>query len=190
MLTKDLLRAKTEGERVRPVFLKATPAVRDAADALLLFYRSSVGQTRGDLQDQVTPYLHRLRSLVVARGLQKLILDRCEFTNPADAADLRWQALLASAERLADPPEHARAHCAAVAASLAVSPEALASDLYADLPHEARLESAPDWSVDQLVDRYNLALVQGLVARCGEIELAITANQGGQTDEDDKPRLA
>jgi len=173
VLTKDLLRFKREGDRLVPLFVKPTPQVRQGCEDLLGFYRHSVGRTRGELQELATPILYRMRSMVVARGLQKLILDRCTFTDPADAAELRWRALEASAAALGAPPDRADAHRAAVAAELELDPDELAAALYADLPQEARLEAVPEWSVEALIDRYNLSLVQGLIARCGEIELTV-----------------
>ena len=173
MLTKDLVRTRHEGDRLRPLFLSPTPAVLAGTAAILAFYRAGIGHSRAELQETAPPVLHRMRSLVVARGLQKLVLDRCGFTDPVDVGDLRWRALEASARALAAPAASAEDHRTAVATELDLAPADLGEGLYADLPHQARLESVPEWSEEELIDRYNLALVQGLVIRCGELELVV-----------------
>ncbi|MDA3962004.1 MAG: DUF790 family protein [Planctomycetota bacterium] len=180
MLTKDLVRTKRDGKRIVPLFLKATPAVRAVCEDLLLFWREGLGKTRGELLDQVTPILYRARSLVMSRGLQKLTVDACRFTDPANAAEMRWQALTASARVLAQPAASAAAHQATVASELGLAVPELDAGLYADLPQEARLESAPDWSADALIARYNMSLVQGLVLRCAELELTVIDDDVGR----------
>ena len=77
----------------------------------------------------------------MARGLQKLILDGCTFSDPTDVREWRWQALEASAAALlTGAQETADAHLECLADELDVEPLHLEERLYADLP-EKRVSS-------------------------------------------------
>ncbi len=173
MLTRDLLRFRVSDGVVRPTWLKPTPAIVTVADELLRHWREGVGQRRGDLEDAAAPIIHRSRSLPVARGLQKLILDRCTFTEAASCADLRERALNASAALLKAPQVDALAHQQAVAAQVDLDGPALADALYADLPDQAILTTACGLGPERLIAAYNLALAQGLVLRARELRVVV-----------------
>jgi predicted nuclease of restriction endonuclease-like RecB superfamily len=163
MLTRDLLRFKLDGGRIIPRLLKPTPGNVDLAERLVAFWRAGVGARRGELEDQLTPLLHQSRALLVARGLSRLVEDECEFTAPTSCADVRTRALAASAHLLRTPAATADEHRAACAQLLELAPDTLAAGLYADLPDSEVLESAPEIAPRPLIERYNLALCQGLL---------------------------
>jgi predicted nuclease of restriction endonuclease-like RecB superfamily len=163
MLTRDLLRFKVDGGRIIPRLLKPTPGNVDLAERLVAFWRAGLGARRGELEEQLTPLLHQSRALLVARGLSRLVEDECAFTAPASCAEARTQALVASARLLRAPAATAEEHRAACAQALALAPDALAAGLYADLPDSEVLESAPEIAPRALIERYNLALCQGLL---------------------------
>jgi predicted nuclease of restriction endonuclease-like RecB superfamily len=173
MLTRGLLRWRVENGLARPMLLRPTPANTAQAQELLDFWRAGTGQRRGDLEDAAMPLLHRSRNLVAGRGLQKLILDESRFTEPASAEPLRAAALSASAALLAKPAPEGDAHRAAVAEALGLDAEDLARRLYGDLPDAAVLEAAPAWTARQLLDRYNLALCQGLLLSAKELAVTV-----------------
>lgn len=179
MLTKDLLRYRIRQGEVEPQLLRATPAVVELAAALLTHHRAQIGQTQAVLDETAQPVLYRARSLVVARGLRKLVQDACGFADPADAAAFRRGALQAAAASLVQAPETVSAHRQAVAAALAITPRRLTTGLYADLPGAALLEQVPAWSAEELIDRYNLAQVQGLLLRADSLSVELaTADPG------------
>src|SRR5262245_6455607 len=125
MLTKELLRCKIEGERVVPLLLRPTPGNLEMAEKLSAHWRAGVGQRLGDLEEASTLLLHQSRALVAARGLQKLIIDGCRFSDPAPTETLRREALAASATLLARPAADADAHRALVAEKLGIAAETL-----------------------------------------------------------------
>lgn len=163
MLTRDLLRYRFDGDLVKPSFLKATPAIRELAEALLTHWQGSVGGRLGDLEDAAMPILHRSRALVVGRGLQKLLLDACAFADPPSAATLREEAFSASAALLAAPAHTSDGHRTAVAERLGLHADEVRDRLYADHPDQAVLTAVPAWTATQFIPRYNLALTQGLL---------------------------
>lgn len=179
MLTKDLLRYRIRQGVVEPQLLRATPALLALAEALLAHYRGQIGQTQAAVEEAAQPVLYRARSLVVARGLRKLVQDACAFADPADAAAFRRTALQAAAASLIRAPESVSAHRQAVAAELAVTPRQLTEGLYADLPEAAVLEQAPEWSAQELIDRYNLAQVQGLLLRADTLTVQLATAEPG-----------
>ena len=173
MLNRELIRVRQRGSTIEPQLIGSTPAVVATAQAILDHWRGSIGKTLGDSEDAQGPILHGSRSLVLAKGLAKLVLDGCTLAEATSAAALRATALAASAAafaRLAATPE---AHRHAVAAILGMDPAALAEALYADLPDRAVLQSAPDWTAAELLARYNLSLCQGLLLTAREVRVTL-----------------
>jgi predicted nuclease of restriction endonuclease-like RecB superfamily len=163
VLGKDLLRFKVAGDAVVPTLLRATPAVAALAEAILAHWRGATGQAIGVAEDAAGPVLHGFRSLVVAKGLQKLVVDACTLTDPPSREGLRERAFDAGARHLLSPAHLAAQHLAAIAADCATTPERLHDELYDDLPEAAVVSAAPAWSADELIGRYNLAQCQGLL---------------------------
>ncbi len=173
MLNRDLLRYRISGDVITPTFLRPTPAVREQAEALLTHWQQGVGQRLGELEDASVPILHRSRALVVGRGLQKLILDGCTFADPPSAATLREEAFTISAALLATPALTSDVHRAAVAERLGLQSDEVKERLYADLPDQAQLSTAPAWTATQLISRYNLALTQGLLLFARSLHITV-----------------
>ena len=176
MLTRDLLRFSTDGGKIRPKLLKATPANTQVVQALLDHWSAGIGTTIGELADSASAVLHQARSLQTAKGLQKLIVDACTFREADSCAEIRERALVASAARLraintmpADPD----AHRAVIAEQIGLTSEALSAHLYGDLPHAAQLASVPDFDVAAVIARYNLAQCQGLLVSAREWTVTI-----------------
>lgn len=173
MLSRDLLRFRIRQGEVTPLLLGPTPAISELAESILAHWRAGVGQPRGDLDDGVVLILHRSRALAIGRGLNKIVVDHCRFAEAGPVEDLRGRALAASAARILAPAADPAAHRAAVAADLALTPQALAEQLYADLPDRALLAAGPELSVAQLIDRYNLGLCQGLLLSARSLQVRI-----------------
>ena len=176
MLTRDLLRFSTDGGKIRPKLLKETPAISQVVQALLDHWRGGIGTTIGELEEAASAVLHQARSLQTAKGLQKIIVDACTFHDADSCADVREQALLASAVRLrsiATMPPDPDAHRAVIAEQLGLTSDALSETLYGDLPHAAHLATAPDYDVAGVIARYNLAQCQGLLLSAREWTITI-----------------
>ena len=173
MLTKDLLRFQLRDGRIVPTLLKPTPSHLALAGSLIAHWNDGVGKRLGELEDAAVPLLHESRAMVVARGLQKLIVDRCRFSDATSTEHLRREALLASAAALRAPLAEADAHRALIAEGLGLDGDALAERLYGDLPDQAVLESGPDSSAEDLLALYNLALCQGLLIHASELRITV-----------------
>ena len=179
MLTRNLLRFVVRGDRLEPRWLKPTPAVQQLAEDLLAHWRGGIGRMRGELDEAESTILHGSHQLLVGRGLSKVLTDACDFGDPASAETLRSRALAASFTRLAQPAATPEVHRAAVAGELALTPEALADGLYADLPDRAVLAQVPAWAADSLIARCNLALAQGLLLGARELRVHLRDRERG-----------
>ena len=173
MLGKDLLRHRAAAGSVVPTLLKPTLAVVRLVEDLLAHWRGAIGQPIGVVEENAIPILHASRSLVVAKGLQKLISDASTLTDPPDRSGLREQVFDAAAAALKQPAIDPAAHVQAVAAACATTPEALADELYSDLPEAAVLTTVPTWTAEEVLDQYNLAQCQGLLLTARSLRVTV-----------------
>ncbi len=179
MLTKDLLRFKIADGKALPSLVKPTPAILSLAANLLGHWNGGVGQRLDDLEDGAVPILHQTRSLLIAKGFQKLIVDACTFAEAPSAGELRARAFAASAARLRAPLASEADHRAQVAAEVGLSGNDLAEQLYADLPGFARLTVPSDLTPDSLIAQYNLAQCQGLLLTARELTVTVHDTDAG-----------
>ncbi len=179
MLTKDLIRCRLDRDRVRPRFVDpADPALLDLAERLLQVYRTRPAPTRGELEEMTEPLLSGCPDPVLARGLNKTLADRCAFEDggETDAPALRRAVFAASGAVLrAGPPAREDAYRAAVLGQAAPGRQDIESALYADLPDNERLASFRDLNARQLLERYNVGLVQALLLRASALDLWVSS---------------
>ena len=185
MLTTQLLRARLVKGVVRPTFIKPTqPALVNLAEALVEAVEDAADQqlSRGELEDAMKDAIGDTRSRKVALGLQKLLLDRCEFNTETPVAPAALRAELFAAARAHGPlalaPDSlgrptAQLVYAEVAARHKLSPEAIAAAMYADLPDAQVLTSWRPMDAPSLLHRYNTALAQGVLLRATRVDLRL-----------------
>jgi predicted nuclease of restriction endonuclease-like RecB superfamily len=199
MLTGDLLRISRRQGRVSPRLVDpADPAWLGRAEALLAELRAHVGRRRGDLEARLDAWAPGGPQYAGERGLAKLALDRGSFETraPVDPAALRAAVFdrAAAAWRtrpLADLPRWRAAvlaeagHAAGLEAGQAAAPgagqpagrpaiqaaAAAEACLYADLEANQVLTAFEELSPARLLQRYNVALVQGLLLRADSLEV-------------------
>jgi predicted nuclease of restriction endonuclease-like RecB superfamily len=180
MLTGQLVRAKTVRQRVIPLYIdRDAPHWLEAAESLLLLFREGTGMTRGEIDREIDAFFGGGgKAAQVYRGLAKVIEDRAEFEVVAEIPpeEVREKVFTAAADERrrnrSDPTGPGRRAVfrrdeviSAVAAELALAPEAVLALLFADLRDENRLLRFEDASAKQLIDRYNVALAQAVLLR-------------------------
>jgi predicted nuclease of restriction endonuclease-like RecB superfamily len=180
MLTKELLRATVRDGRVTPGFLDpGRPAVQERAEALLAAFRAGAGCRRGDVDEAVEDLIAGAVDHRTVRGLVKLLHDRtpAATVSPVPPAELRAAVFREAIRRapfgLVEGSARPEDAWAAVAQALGHPVEALQAALYADHPEEQILGMVEVESPRWLIDRYNVALVQGLLLRCAEVEIRL-----------------
>ncbi|MGB8297329.1 MAG: DUF790 family protein [Polyangia bacterium] len=174
MLTADMVHVRRRGDRlvVVPVSETERPRALELATAYLDLARAHVGQSRGALLDACGSVDADAREQRLARGLLKLVLDRCEFEEDAalDPMELR-RTLFTRAASVRGEAEHAAFDRATVIASLATE-RGLTSDeieraLFADLAdahilREARLGSPPNLLAEHHLAQHQAVLLRAL----------------------------
>lgn len=178
MLTKNLIRYSIRGNRVYPRFIDSSdPRLLAVAEELIELFRGSVDRERDQLlQESALVVESDPAQMAILRGLEKLLLDRTEFdTAPREELETRRAEIFSkSAELLTKTTftEFAE-YDAAIAGRLGQSREALAEHLYSDLPQHQRITKFRALSAERLLQRYNVAQVQGLLINSATLQLDI-----------------
>ncbi len=176
MLTKDLVRASVVRGYLKPQFVDTTQAgLLALAEQLLTLYEQE-RPTRGEIDDAVSPLVNAQSDVRLAKGLNKLLQDRSDFSHACDLDyhRLRRELFTAGAAKLTSPGElEYEAYAEDVLASLSLPPEFVERGIYADLPENEELIRFRSLSAEQLLQRYNVALVQALLLRADKLELIV-----------------
>jgi predicted nuclease of restriction endonuclease-like RecB superfamily len=180
LLTADLVHVRRRGDRlfVVPVSDAERPRALELATAYLDLARIHVGQPRGDLLDACRAVDVEPREQRLARGLQKLVLDRCDFEEdaPLDPMELRRTLFTraASARRASQHAAFDRAAVlAAVAAEHGVVSDAVERALFADLADAHILREARLLSPETLLAEYQLAQLQAVLLRALSVRATV-----------------
>lgn len=176
MLTRELLAfRRVKGEKLRPQFVDPKDdGLLETAGALIDLLANATGEPRGAIDEAADAIIGDARKVKVARGLYKLLTDRCTWDDPGDAAmTARAAAFACSAAALQNLGEGATFadYLAALEAGLDRPLADVRLHLYDDLPEHRRLVSAKLPTAAGLLSRYNLALAQGLVLYAGRLEV-------------------
>ena len=180
MLTSDLISASLRKGVLRPGFIAPTQPDRLAfAEQLLLAYREAAAQqiSAATLAETVDPLLDGAPDRRFAKALRKLLDDRSTFSSVAemDFPALRAELFAASAALLQGERPLDRLDDFQAALAEALPGHALLNprQIYADLPENDCLLQFDDLTAPQLLDRYNLALVQALLLSATHLDLTI-----------------
>jgi len=168
LLSNNLVRVKFARERLVPHYIDENdPALQDVAKLLLKLFRESIGRTRGELEEEIIAEVGDTPAQVVEQGLAKLLDDRCDFAvdsgKPPD--EIREKIFMISAARRAAGTFDRAEVLAAAAQELELTIEQVELGLFADLKVEQRLMKFDDFTAEQLLRRYNVALAQSILLR-------------------------
>ncbi len=167
MLTRELLVYRRVKGNLRPTFVDVKDEDNLAlAAGLVQVLEHGVGETRGTLDEAQGVLVGEAKKAKLARGLVKLLQDKCSFEEPGDAAaELRRAAFQASAAALRGLPDDAplALYLERVAAGLPAPLETCRAQLYDDLGEHRKLLRCQLPTPLALLERYNLAQAQGLV---------------------------
>ncbi len=173
MLTRDLLSYRRRGEYLKLPFIDPLqPRLLETAARLLAIYEQALTDRmrREELEELLDPLLKGQGEPKLLGGLNKLILDGCEFSG-ADGGDYgpnRAELFDCSAAALSKGTDYPTYR----ATILAAAPWA-AEDIYADLPQNERLLKMRRLFPRELLERYNVSLVQSLLLYADRLELTV-----------------
>jgi predicted nuclease of restriction endonuclease-like RecB superfamily len=182
MLTGKLVRVRYSRDQIVPLYLDAADA--DwllVAEQLLGIFRSSGGSTRGELDEEVDDLFGDLPQPQIYQGLATLLEDRCEFEvqSSLPPEEVREAVFVAAARRRQTLLEQVGAVFSrddiiqAVAAELKTDLATVEASLFADLKSEQRLTQFRDTTPERLLQRYNVALAQGILMRSTGLDIVI-----------------
>ena len=183
MLTKDLLRYKIQSGQIYPQFVDPNDNKLLAISAQLIsVFEESPDKKRSTLLEASKHVIDSTSgTLVVKRGLEKLLLDRTEFdTTPNEGLIAFRQKLftdtsqLLSREQFQNYADYQRKVLQIVENESLPEDGELGDRLYADLPSGQRVLSFKTLSPEHLLHRYNTAQVQGLLLHCNSLTLKLT----------------
>ena len=177
MLTKDLIRCRNYKDKVCPLFIDVDDSVLlQLADRLISAYKQESPPTRSKIEEYTVPVINTASDVILAKGLNKLLLDRSEFSHEEgmDYYALRKSVFLASGKLLkqkemGDYDEYRKTLFTCKELDL----EFLNNGTYPDLPENERLISFKSLSSTNLLKRYNCSLVQSLLLSANSISLLI-----------------
>jgi predicted nuclease of restriction endonuclease-like RecB superfamily len=173
MLTADLVGASVWKGVVRPRYVDpASPELLGRAEELSAIFRAQVGRCLGELDLAVGDAIGDSTDYLLVRGLVKLLMDgsRIEMVSPRPPPELRACVFrLARARWPVTSPLGREQVLLEAARELGVAPDEIERSFYSDLEDELRLVEAPEVSARGLLERYNLALAQGVLLRAREV---------------------
>ena len=195
MLTKDLLRYKTQNGQIHPQFVKPTDTKLLAiAEQLIAVFEESPDKPRATLLETSKHIIDSTTGPpIIKRGLEKLLLDRTEFdTTPNEELIAFRQKLftetsrLLSQEQFENYTDYTQAACGLAGQSKVlgtteesrpevapIEAEDLTAKLYADLPSCQPVLAFKTLSAEHLLHRYNTAQVQGLLLHSNSLTLKL-----------------
>ncbi len=103
MLTKGLLRfSRNRQSQIFPRFLKVDDKITLLlVEELAELYTTGIEQSQEELSELAQPIINAHRSPLIAKGINKLLIDRCQFKEPdLDVAPFRAKVFATSASLL------------------------------------------------------------------------------------------
>lgn len=184
MLTKDLIRYKTSKGIITPSFIRVDNAnLLKLASSLIALFTDSTGLSREELLDQSAQT--REGSTVgnlVARGLEKLLLDRTEFdtVGDADLPSFRETVFKTSNKLLnSDTSLTYQVYRSELEKQLSQTAEEIQNQLFGDLPMHQKITRFKIITPEKLLHRYNCAQVQGLLIHSSELRITLPKSRTG-----------
>ncbi|MCI7644590.1 MAG: DUF790 family protein [Lentisphaeria bacterium] len=184
MFNKELLRYRRQGKNVLPLWVDENDLrLQELAAELLNVYAVGFANQLniGVLTDMCESIISGVVDRKLAAGLNKVILDKLEFSAPpqvANAVALREElfALSGSLLRGGGAPKEYFAQLQERCRELNMSPE----NIYADLPENEILMSYEPFTAVELLRRYNMVLVQSLILNAERLVLEINGPEAGE----------
>jgi predicted nuclease of restriction endonuclease-like RecB superfamily len=179
LLTADLVHVRRRADQLSVVPLAEEDRGRAGAlaEAYVGLARAHVGLSRGAFLEACRSVSVAAREQRLAKGLHKLVLDRCTFEEGAglDPAELRRTLFLRAAEARRNGTLDRQALLEVMATEHASTPAALEAALYADLPDAHLLRAFEAIAPEALVGHYEAAQVQAVLLRAVKVTATVRA---------------
>lgn len=190
MLTADLLRARVVKGVVKPTYLRGKNAnAQTYAAQLCDLYGRAQGWSRAQLQEALEEIVGDATDFLLARGLAKLLDDRCTWATravvpPQELRAALYDAAFQTREGTGTPHRTLRRPrsevIAEVAAGLSVTEEDLEISMFADHREDERLMEYKAITPDDLLTRYDLSLAQAVLLRAQSVRITVQKSTAQQ----------
>lgn len=174
MLTKDLIRTRTYKGELKPQFIDPTePSLIDLAAELIRLYDAEMGASRTEINEGVMGLVNSCRDIKLAKGLNKLMLDRCEFSHGGDYnhREFRKELFTHSANLLKTPRSFSDFR--REMETRFIDQQDQLDDIYGDHPECELLVKCKSITPAGLLLRYNVALVQSLLIQSSSVDIVL-----------------
>ena len=177
MLTKDLILCKIANGRLKPQFVATNDVeLLDLAERFLAAYDPTNSPVREEIEELTAQAAQGYRTPKLAQGIMKIVDDQAVFSSPQDMdyAAARYDLFQKAAEIIrANPGQTEEQYHQRLAQATADNPLANRESIYEDLPENDRLVKLSFITPQQVLERYNCGLVQGLLLHAGSIQLTV-----------------
>ena len=184
MLTKDLIRYKILKGKFTPSFIRVDNTILlKLASGLVALFSNSAGLSREELLEQ-SAQIRESSSIgnLVARGLEKLLLDRTEFdTIGDDDLPAFRENIFTESNRLlnSDQPISFESYRSQLEQGNDHSLAVIQERLFGDLPMHQKIIRFKSIQAEKLLHRYNCAQVQGLLIHSSELRVYLPKSRTG-----------
>ena len=182
MLTGKMVRVRYSRDRLIPAYLDVhDPQWQDVAEQLISLFGGMIGQSREQLEAEADELFGDLPQPQIYQGLAKLLEDRCDFETPPghppeELREAVFQAATAHRTRTREEPGatfQREAVLDDVAGRLDLDRTTIEAGLFADLKSAQRLVRFRETTPQRLLERYNVALAQGVLLRSSRVEVTV-----------------
>jgi uncharacterized protein len=179
MLPSELLRTRTSGGRIRPLYAPLDLEQTALVERITGFYRDGVGNRKGALIERLKEVENESQDYKLVRGLSMLLERRSTFEAESELDPVEARRAVfreASRTRASNAEERARV-LRRVSAELGTSSEALERTLFSDVEEELKMRDfQPFPSAGALLRQYNLSLMQTLLFKSLRVEFSASGN--------------
>ena len=182
MLTGKMVRVRYVRDRLVPAYLDTDdPQWQQVAQQLIALFGAMIGQPREQLEAEADELFGDLPQPQIYQGLAKLLEDRCDFETPPghppeELREAVFQAATAHRTRTREEPGatfQREAELDEVGGRLNLDRTAIETGLFADLKSAQRLVRFRETTPRRLLERYNVALAQGVLLRSSRVEVTV-----------------
>jgi len=186
VLTSDLVRFHYRGHEVYPSYIKMGEKYLSIAQELIDTYNKFTGKTRGELDEEIKNYIGYGTDYKIKRGLARILQTECsEFniTSKILPSEIRRRLFHMASDNFPITERPDRIHPVTrrdiinqVASEMGVTPIEIEEGLYADLMENHILSTFQEPESSWLINRYNLALAQGILYYSMEMKIIAYRN--------------
>ena len=182
MLTTDLLKFRRQNGQIKLQFIPLdSPNALEICSAILSVYsdayKNKIG--RGELTELLDGIVKSSNDVLFAQGIVKLIEDKAEFSNPSDMdyQEARRNLFSKSFALLKNLPDNLSDFQSMLTNELKIFPN---GEIFGDLPEFEQLVSLKPETPLELIKRYNLGLVQGLLLHADTMVVKLNDDDHGE----------